>query len=117
TPSGRTPPTRACTFFTRSITAVAAAVDPNVVRSTYPSVFCARRNGWVRYVDCVNTPAITDGCRTSITIAAMPAAVTLAKSPLISHDNEPGPPTKPGSPLLPPYTDSSSWRPPTASID
>ena len=35
---------------------------------------------------------MTEGWRTSIRIAPVPAIATLAKSPLISHDMLPGPP-------------------------
>ena len=55
----------------------------------------------MRYDDCSYTPAITDGCSTSMMIAAMPAAATLARSPLISHDRLSGPPQSPGSPGSP----------------
>jgi hypothetical protein len=48
TPSGRVPLTYECTCLTCSMSAVAAAVLPKVVVSTYPSVALARWNGSCR---------------------------------------------------------------------
>ena len=56
------------------------------------------------------TPAITEGCRISMTIAEMPPIAIAETSELIVQETLPGP-VSPGSPAGPPKIFGWSWRP------